>query len=42
MMFSVGDVEDIRWFVHVTSFEEEWREGRENKGSAWVGMDGIF
>ncbi len=35
MMFSVGDVEDIRWLVHVTSFEEEWSEGRENKGSGY-------
>jgi len=38
-MFSVGDVEDIRWLVHVISFEE-WSEGRENKSSGWEKMGG--
>jgi len=39
-MFSVGDVEDIRWLVHVISFEE-WSEGRENKSSGWERMGGL-
>jgi len=38
MMSSVGDVEDIRWLVCITSFEEEWSEGRENKSSGWEWM----
>jgi len=37
-MFSVGYVEDIRWLVHVISFDEG-SEGRKNKGSEceWMG-----
>src|SRR6266478_6239720 len=37
-MFSVGYVEDIRWLVHVISFDEG-SEGRKNKGSGCGWME---